>query len=42
MDGQVVETVYDRASVCAAFELPPDREADVVVIGDAGTVVGSS
>ena len=37
-----VEAVFNKASACAAFELPPDRESDVVVIGDAGTVVGSS
>ena len=37
-----VEAVYDKASVCAEFDLPADREADVAVIGDAGTVLGSS
>ncbi len=37
-----VEAVHDRTSACAAFELPADREGDVVVIGDAGTVIGSA
>ena len=37
-----VEAVYDKASACAAFDLPPDREGDVVVISDAGTVIGAA
>ena len=37
-----VEAVYDKPSVCAAFDLPPDREGDVVVISDAGTALGAS
>ncbi len=37
-----VEAVYDKAAACEAFDLPADREADVVVISDAGTVLGSS
>ena len=37
-----VENVYDKPSACAAFDLPPDREGDVVVISDAGTALGAS
>ena len=37
-----IEAVYDKASACAAFDLPFDREGDVVVIGDAGTAIGAS
>jgi phosphonoacetate hydrolase len=37
-----IEAVYDKASACAAFDLPYDREGDVVVIGDAGTAIGGS
>ena len=37
-----VEAVYDRASACAAFDLPQDREGDVAVIADAGTAIGGS
>ena len=37
-----VEAVYDKPSACAAFDLPPDREGDVVVISDAGTALGAS
>ncbi|MFQ5936324.1 MAG: phosphonoacetate hydrolase [Acidiferrobacterales bacterium] len=37
-----VESVYDRVSVSAEFELPPDREGDVAVIGDAGTCIGAA
>lgn len=37
-----VEAVYDKASACAAFDLPADREGDVVVISDAGTAIGAS
>lgn len=36
-----VELALTRAEACARFELPEDREADVVVIGDAGTVLGA-
>jgi phosphonoacetate hydrolase len=32
----------DRAETCRRFDLPPDREGDVAVIGDRGTVIGSS
>ena len=37
-----VEAVYDKPSACAAFDLPPDREGDVVVISDAGTALGAA
>jgi phosphonoacetate hydrolase len=37
-----IEAVYDKASACAAFDLPADREGDVVVISDAGTAIGAS
>jgi phosphonoacetate hydrolase len=36
-----VEAVYDRATAAAKFDLPADREGDVVVIGDAGSCIGS-
>jgi len=37
-----IEAVYDKASACAAFDLPFDREGDVVVISNAGTAIGQS
>ncbi len=37
-----VEAVYDKAAACATFDLPADREADVVVVSDAGTVLGGA
>ena len=37
-----IEAVYDKASACATFDLPPDREGDVVVISDAATVIGGA
>ena len=37
-----VENVYDKPSACAVFDLPSDREGDVVVISDAGTALGTS
>ena len=37
-----IEAVYDKASACATFDLPVDREGDVVVISDAGTALGAS
>jgi phosphonoacetate hydrolase len=36
-----IESVLDKATACALHELPADREADVVVISDAGTCVGA-
>ena len=37
-----IEMVYDRAAACREFDLPPDREGDVVVISDANTAIGGS
>jgi len=31
-----------KDEVCARFDLPPDREGDVAVIGDIGTVIGAA
>jgi phosphonoacetate hydrolase len=36
-----VEAVLDKATACALHDLPADREADVVVISDAGTCIGA-
>jgi phosphonoacetate hydrolase len=37
-----VDAVYDKETACAEFDLPPDREGDVVVISDANTAIGGS
>ncbi|MCX8146504.1 MAG: phosphonoacetate hydrolase [Azovibrio sp.] len=37
-----VALALTREEVCARFELPPDREGDVAVIGDSGTVIGAA
>jgi len=37
-----VAEALDKAEVCRRFELPPDREGDVAVIGDIGTVIGAA
>ena len=37
-----VALAMNREEVCRQFELPTDREGDVAVIGDAGTVIGAS
>lgn len=37
-----IEFVYDQATACERFELPMDREGDVVVISDAGTCIGAA
>ncbi len=37
-----VEAVLDRAAAARVFELPEDRIGDLVVLGDAGTVLGKS
>lgn len=37
-----VAAVYEREQACMQFGLPPDREGDLVVIGDRNTVLGSS
>jgi len=31
-----------KDQVCSRFDLPPDREGDVAVIGDIGTVIGAA
>ena len=31
-----------KDEVCTRFDLPPDREGDVAVIGDSGTVIGAA
>jgi phosphonoacetate hydrolase len=36
-----IELVLDKAAAASRFGLPPDREGDVVVIGDAGTCIGT-
>jgi phosphonoacetate hydrolase len=37
-----VAAVYDRAEAAARFEMPEDREADFVVLGDAATAIGTA
>lgn len=37
-----VAAVYEREQACARFDLPPDREGDLVVIGDRDTALGAS
>src|SRR2546426_309980 len=37
-----IAEVYDNAAGCARFELPRDRVGDLIVIGDAHTVLGKS
>jgi phosphonoacetate hydrolase len=37
-----VAGVFDRAEAARRFELPYDREADFVVLGDAGTALGGA
>jgi phosphonoacetate hydrolase len=36
-----IDQVLDRAAAAAEYELPYDREADLVVTGDASTVLGA-
>ena len=40
LDG--IEAVYDRENACLEFDLPPDREGDVVAISNANTAIGRS
>jgi phosphonoacetate hydrolase len=40
LDG--IDQVLERAAAAAEYELPWDREADLVVTGDRNTVIGSS
>ena len=35
-----IYTVMDRNEACRTFDLPPDRTADLVVVGDKHTVLG--
>jgi phosphonoacetate hydrolase len=37
-----IDQVLDRTAAAAEYELPYDREADLVVTGDANTVLGST
>jgi phosphonoacetate hydrolase len=37
-----IDSVLTREEACAAFELPYDREADLVVTGDRNTVIGAT
>jgi len=37
-----IELALTKDEVCARFDLPPDREGDVAVIGDIGTVIGAA
>jgi phosphonoacetate hydrolase len=37
-----IEAVYDKATAARKFELPIDREGDVVVISDASTCIGTT
>jgi phosphonoacetate hydrolase len=37
-----VAQVLDKAAACAAFDLPPDREGDVVVVAQANAVIGGA
>ena len=37
-----VAAVYDRPAACERFLLPPDREADLLVLGDEHTAIGAA
>ena len=37
-----IDSVLTREEACATFELPYDREADLVVTGDRNTVIGAT
>ncbi|MFO1306653.1 MAG: phosphonoacetate hydrolase [Burkholderiales bacterium] len=37
-----IEGVFTRAQGCAAFELPPDRVGDLIVVSERLTVIGTS
>jgi phosphonoacetate hydrolase len=37
-----IAAALDKEQVCQRFELPPDREGDVAVIGDANVVIGAA
>lgn len=36
-----IAEALDRAAACARFDLPPDREGDVVVLAEANAVIGA-
>jgi phosphonoacetate hydrolase len=37
-----IAAVYDKASAARLFDLPPDREGDLVVLSDADTCIGTT
>lgn len=37
-----IYTVMNNAEACRAFELPPDRIGDIVIVGDKNTVLGKN
>jgi len=37
-----IEAVHDKTTAAQMFDLPIDREGDVVVISDAGTCIGTT
>ncbi len=37
-----IEAVYDKPTACERFLLPPDREADFLVLGDQHTAIGAA
>jgi phosphonoacetate hydrolase len=37
-----IALALDKEETCRRFDLPPDREGDVAVIGDIGTVIGAA
>jgi phosphonoacetate hydrolase len=37
-----IAAALDKEETCRRFDLPPDREGDVAVIGDVNTVIGAS
>ena len=37
-----IEAVYDKHTACEQFLLPPDREADLIVLGDQKTAIGAA
>jgi phosphonoacetate hydrolase len=37
-----IDAVLGRSEACAAYDLPYDREADLIVTGDDNTVIGAS
>lgn len=39
---QGIAAVLDKEEVCRRFDLPPDREGDVAVIGEANVVIGGA